>query len=50
MSCCNQNCNQGRNCPNKDDPFRDLDDPFSDRLAWALTIFIVALVMFIAVN
>jgi hypothetical protein len=41
MSCCNQDCNQGRNCPNK-------DDQFSDRLAWALTIFIVALVVFIA--
>jgi hypothetical protein len=43
MTCCNQDCNQGRNCPKE-------NDPFSDRLAWALTVFIIALVMFIAVN
>lgn len=43
MSCCNQNCKQGRKCPNK-------DEQFSDRLALALTVFIVALVVFIAAN
>jgi len=45
MTCCNQNCQQGRTCPNRS----DISQLLIDMATVAMSVFLIAVVISVAI-
>jgi hypothetical protein len=48
MTCCNNNCNQGRNCPAKKYDELDYSTPFA--ILWVLVLLVCAIALVVIIN